>query len=70
MGEKILGVIQVCGSVISVIMLAVIGIRYMIGSLEEKAKYKESLLPYIIGCVLVFGISNIASVIYKIAKNL
>ena len=68
--EKILGLIQVFGSIASVLALVVIGIKYIIGSVSEKAKYKEVMIPYIVGCVMLFGISNIAGIIYKWASNL
>lgn len=68
--QKILGVIQVFGSVASVIALALIGIKYMLGSVAEKAKYKEVMIPYIVGCVMLFAITNLVSVIYKVATNL
>lgn len=70
MTGNILGVLQTIGSIVSIIALIIIGMKYMIGSVEEKAKYKETLIPYIIGCALVFGISNIVAIIYKIAVNL
>ena len=37
--EIVLGIIQVIGVVISVVMLIVIGIKYMVGSIEERAEY-------------------------------
>lgn len=40
-GQKIVGVIQTVGIVTSVIVLAILGIKYMIGSAEEKAEYKK-----------------------------
>lgn len=67
---KILGTIQIVGSVMSVLVLVVIGIKYMTSSIEGKAKYKETIMPYIIGCILVFSVSNIASIIYSIATNM
>ena len=67
---KVLGVIQVVGSIVSVIALSVIGIKYMVGSVEEKAKYKETMTAYIIGCVLLFAISNLTSIIYQISTNM
>lgn len=66
----ILRVIQAVGSVVSVIALVIIGMKYMFASVEEKAKYKETLVPYIIGCVLVFATTTIASVIYEIAGKI
>ncbi len=68
--QTILGVIQAVGSVVSVIALAVIGIKYMIGSVEEKAEYKKTMLPYIIGAVLVFATSNLVSILYNIGNDI
>lgn len=62
---KIIGFVQIIGSALAVIMLIVIGIKYMIGSAEEKADYKKTLLPYVIGAVLIFAASNIAAMIYN-----
>ncbi len=39
--NPILGTITVIGIVISAITLTVLGIKYMIGSVEEKAEYKK-----------------------------
>ena len=66
----VLGVIQSIGVVISVIILMVIGIKYMLGSIEEKAEYKETLKPYIIGAILVFTGTTIPQLIYQLAKNI
>lgn len=66
-GNTIVGIVQVIGTVLSVAVLAVIGIKYMVGSVEERAEYKKTLMPYIIGAVLVFGITNILGIIVKVA---
>ena len=44
----ILGVVQTVGSLIAIISLIVLGIKYMMGSVEEKAEYKKTLMPYFI----------------------
>ena len=69
-GQGIIKVISTIGSICSVIVLVIIGIKYMLGSTEEKAEYKKTLFPYVIGGFLVFGASVIASAIYNIAINL
>ena len=69
-GNKILGLIQVIGTFISVGALMLIGIRYMLGSTEERASYKKSMMPYIIGAIVLFGAVNIVSMIYNaVPKN-
>lgn len=68
--ERVLGIIQALGSVVSVIMLMVIGIKYMFGSIEEKAEYKDTLKPYLIGAFLLFSGTTIPQIIYKLSKNI
>lgn len=66
----ILGIVQVAGSVIAVICLIVLGIKYMMGSVEEKAEYKKTLIPYVLGAIMVLGISNFIKLVYKVATGL
>ena len=47
----------------SVISLLAIGVKFMIGSLEERAKYKETMIPYLIGIILVCTISTIIRIL-------
>lgn len=70
MANTIIGFIQIIGSILSVVVLVVLGIKYMMGSAEEKAEYKQSMKPYIIGAIMVFGITNILSIIANISKTL
>ena len=67
--EHILGIIQAIGVVVSVIMLMVIGIKYMLGSVEERAEYKETLKPYLIGAFMLFSCTTVPQIIYQIVKN-
>ena len=69
-GNTIIGVIQLVGSIVSVIVLIVIGIQYVLGSVEEKAQYKEKMMPYIIGAILLFAITNILGVLSDIMSNI
>lgn len=68
-GGKIITVISVIGSLVSVITLIALGIKYMLGSVEEKAEYKKTLLPYVIGATFVFAGSSIAGIIYGIINQ-
>ena len=42
----------------------------MMGSAEEKAEYKKSMLPYLIGALILFAASTIANVVYQFATGL
>ena len=48
--DKLVKIIQRIGTFVAVGALMVIGIKYMTGSLEEKAEYKRTMMPYLIGC--------------------
>ena len=68
-GNNILGIIQVVGTIAAVGILMVVGIKYMMGSAEQKAEYKKVMLPYIIGAVILFAASNLASLLYQFAQS-
>lgn len=70
MGGNVIKVVSTIGSIASIIVLVVLGIKYMIGSAEEKAEYKKTLLPYVIGAALVFAASGIAGVVYNFTQNI
>ncbi len=69
-GNIIIGILRTVGTIISVAVLAILGIKYMMGSVEEKATYKETMRPYLIGAVLVFGITNILAIIIDVGTSL
>ena len=62
--SSIINVVSIVGSAAAIITLIILGIKYMMGSAEEKAEYKKTLLPYIIGAAMVFGASVLVGVIY------
>ena len=70
LGGKLMGVLQTVGVVIAVIILIVLGIKYMMGSAEEKAEYKKTMIPYLVGAILIFAASTIANVVYQFATSL
>ena len=66
-----MGAIRLIGTAISVITLMTLGIRYMLGSANEKALYKETMGPYLIGAVMLFAIPNLIVIMYDlITKNI
>ncbi len=69
-GGRIIGIIQVIGTLVSVGILVVLGIKYMMGSAEEKAEYKKTMIPYLIGAILIFAASALAGMIYSFASTL
>lgn len=70
MGNVIIGIMRVVGTVIAVVSLMVIGLKYMFGSTAEKASYKETMIPYLIGAIMLFTIPNILGIIYDLVKGI
>lgn len=67
-GGKILSILTVIGIVVSVVVIAGLGIKYITGSAEEKAEYKKSFVPLLIGMILLLGASSIANFIVNAAS--
>ena len=68
-GGEIIYIIQYVGYAVAVLTLLGIGIKYMMSAPNEKADLKSRLIPYIIGCLLLFGGVSIMSLIYDIVKK-
>lgn len=61
--SKVYNILLACGIAVAVAVGAILGIIFIFSSVEGKAKIQEALLPYVVGCVVVFG----AFTIWKIA---
>lgn len=57
------------GVAASVIIGGMIGIKLMTGSAEQKAETKQYIVPYIVGCVVIFGGLGIWKLVVEILKN-
>ena len=69
-GNSILSIITSVGIVLAIVLIAILGIKYMMGSTEEKAEYKKSMIPYLVGAVLVFGASAIGKAVIQFGKTI
>lgn len=65
---SIINVVSIVGSAAAIITLIILGIKYMMGSAEEKAEYKKTMIPYLVGAILVFGATQIAGAVLNFAK--
>ena len=55
--------VRIVGTAIAIIMLIVIGAKYMIAAPGEKADIKKAAIPYIIGAILLFGAVQVLGLI-------
>ena len=70
MGNRILGYIKVVALFIGVGAVIILGIKYMMGSIEEKAEYKKTMIPLVIGIVLVVAAVWIVDAIVGAANSM
>ena len=68
--KPIVSAITTIGIVVAIISVMLIGIRYMIGSVEQKAEYKKTMVPFLIGFFLLFAVSAVVKLVYNAATAL
>lgn len=61
--------IQTIGVILSVIVIGLLGIKYMTGSVEEKADYKKSMIPFLIGTVLIVAVGTIIRIVNDLTSQ-
>jgi len=63
--KRVLGIIRNIGIAVSVISLSIIGLREMLGSVEEKSRIKDSIPGYLLGLFLVVCMTVLPSILYN-----
>ena len=66
----VVAIITNIAMIVAVIIPAVLGVKYMLGSVEEKADYKKDMIPYLIGAVLIFGISLVVKIVQQFGNTI
>ena len=61
--------IQTIGVILSIIVIGLLGIKYMTGSVEEKADYKKSMIPFLIGTVLIVAVGTIIRIVNDLTSQ-
>lgn len=64
---KVVRMIRNAAAIAAVVIISILGIKYMMGSTQEKADYKKSFIPLIVGIVVVVAASSIATLIFSVA---
>lgn len=63
-------VLLAIGIAVALIWGLVLGVQFVTGSLEDKADIKKGLIPYIIGCVIIFGAFGIWRLVINLLEPL
>lgn len=66
----ILSVVRIVGTGVAIIILAVVGMKYMIASPGDRADFKKAAIQYVVGAVIVFGASNILTVLIPVFRTI
>ena len=68
--KAVLNTVAVVAAAVAVGMLAYIGIQYAMKGAGGKATAKETLLPYLIGAIIIGSASTLAGAIMDIGKGM
>ena len=68
--NMVYNILLIVGMSAAVIIAGILGIKFMIGSVEEKAQIKDALIPFIIGCIVIFGAFGFWKIFVTIGNNL
>lgn len=63
---KVVAYIRNAAIIVGVVIILILGIKYMTGSVEEKAGYQKSFVPLIVGIVVVMAATSIASFLFSL----
>lgn len=61
--DEMSDVVEVIGTGVIAIATVVLGIRYVLGSVTEKADVKESMVTLLVACIFFFGWSNLRNIL-------
>ena len=70
LSSTIYNILLVVGIVIAVLLGAVLGIKFMIEGAEGKAEVQKALVPYVIGCIVIFGAFAIWKIVVTVLQGL
>lgn len=70
MSDTLYNILLSVGIIAALVVGLVIGIKFVIGGVEQKAEIKGLLIPYIVGCVVVFGAFAIWKIIVDILQTM
>lgn len=68
--KTINNILIIVGMCVAVVISSVLGIKFMLGSVDEKAQVKDALVPFVIGCMVVFGAFGIWRIFINIGYKL
>ena len=68
--KSMFNILFAVGVVVSVITGALLGLKLMVSSIEEQVEAKKLIVPYVVGCVVLFGGFGIWKIIVTILQGI
>ena len=68
--SQIFNILLAIGVVLTVVVGGYLGIKFMMASAEDKAKIKETMIPYVLGCVVIYGAFGIWKIIITVLDQI
>ncbi|MBP3502113.1 MAG: TrbC/VirB2 family protein [Clostridia bacterium] len=65
-GSKIMSFIWVLSIIVAVVVLMYTGLKFIVGSANEKAEYKKSLMPLVVGVLILVFATTIINALFSI----
>lgn len=69
LSNSVYSILQFIAVVVAVVMITILGIKYITGSVEMQADIKKTLVPYVIGAFMAFGAFAIWKVVVLVLEN-
>lgn len=70
MSDQLYNILLAIATGAAIIVGAILGIQYMAAGIDRKVEVKESLFPYLISCIVVFGSLGIWKLVVVIMSNI
>lgn len=67
--NSVIGLIQVAGTGISMVMVTMLGIKYIMAAPSDKADVKKQIAPLVIGAIILFASVNLVAIVGKLAED-
>lgn len=70
MSSMIYNILLIAGIIIAVIVAVILGIKFVTGGVEGQAEVKNAIIPFIVGCVVIFGAFGIWKMVLMMLNGL
>jgi len=67
--KQVYNILFAIAAVLAIAVGLIIGIQFVTGSVDEKARIKETLIPYVVGCIVIFSAFTIWKIVIEVGTN-